>query len=125
MSQCLAVAEGPLQHRSMVEVPLQVWGCVSANGVEDFIRINGALNAEKHRQIIIHRPMPSGRPMIGPKFILHQEKVIKNYLQLKEEEEVLEVMAWLPQSPDLNVIKCVWDYMKRHDLKKPTSIEDL
>ncbi|XP_051789511.1 thiamin pyrophosphokinase 2 isoform X2 [Erpetoichthys calabaricus] len=53
-------------------------------------------------------------------------KVIKNYLQRKEEQEVLEVMVWPPQSPDLNIIKCVWDYMKRQkDVRKRTSTEDL
>ena len=71
--------------------------------------------------------------MIGPKFILQQDndpkhtaKVIKNYLQRKEEQEVLEVMAWPPQSPDLSIIECVLGNMKRQkDLRKPTSTEDL
>ncbi|KAK6473362.1 extracellular calcium-sensing receptor-like [Huso huso] len=79
---------------------LQVWGCISANGVGDLVRINGLLNAEKYRQILIHHAIPSGRHLIGPKFILqhdndprHTAKVIKNYLQHKEEQGVLEVMA--------------------------------
>lgn len=50
-------------------------------------------------------------------------QVIKNYLQCKEEQGVLEVMVWTPQSPALNIIKAVWDYMKRKKqlrLPKPT-----
>ena len=70
---------------------------------------------------------------MAPKFILQQDddskhtaRVIKNYLQRKEDQEVLEVVAWPPQSPDLSIIESVWDNMKRQkDLRKPTSIEDL
>ena len=85
---------------------LQVWGCISANGVGDFVRINGLLNAEKYRQILIHHATPSGRHLIGPKFILqfdndpkHTAKVIKNNLQRIEDERVLEVMVWPPTEP--------------------------
>lgn len=57
--------------------------------------------------------------MIGPTFILQQDnnrkqtaKVIKNYLQCKREQEVLEVMACPPQSPNVSITRCVWDYTK-------------
>ncbi|XP_063336353.1 G-protein coupled receptor-associated protein LMBRD2B-like [Pelmatolapia mariae] len=56
----------------------------------------------------------------------HTAKVIRNYLQCKEEQEVLEVMVRPPQSSDLNIIECVWDYMKRQKgLRKPVSTENL
>ena len=112
---------------------LQVWGCISASGVGNLVRINGVLNAEKYKQILIHHAIPSGSRMIGTKCILqqynnpkHTANVIKNYLQRKEEQKVLEVMGWPPQSPDLNILESVWDYMKRQkDLRKPTSTEHL
>ena len=57
---------------------------------------------------------------MSPKCILqhdndpkHTARVIKNYLQQQEEQGVLQQMVWPPQSPDLNIIKSVWDYMKR------------
>ena len=65
------------------------------------VRINGLLDAEKYRQILIHHETPSGKHLIGPKVILqhdkdpkHTAKVIKNYLQRKEEQGVLEVRVW-------------------------------
>lgn len=79
---------------------LHVWGCVSANRVEDLVRINGVLDAEKYQQILTHHAIPSGRCMIGHKFILQQEndpkhntKVIKNHFQHRESKDVLEVLA--------------------------------
>lgn len=43
-----------------------------------------------------------------------------NYFNSQEEEWVLQQMA-APQSPDLNIIKSVWDYMRR----LPQSTEEL
>lgn len=40
------------------------------------------------------------------------------------DQEVLNEIAWPPQSPTLNIIKCVWDDMKRQkDLRKHVSTE--
>ena len=37
------------------------WGCISASGVGDIVRIDGITNAEKYRQVL----MPSGQCLIG------------------------------------------------------------
>ncbi|KAK3513978.1 hypothetical protein QTP70_000706 [Hemibagrus guttatus] len=102
------------------------------SGEKEVWAINGVLNAETYRQILIHHVISSRRCLFGPKFILQQENdpkrianVNKNYLQHREEEEALEVMVRPPQSPDLNIIQSVWDYMKRQrDLRQSTSIKD-
>lgn len=79
---------------------------------------------------LIYHEVPSGRCMIGPKRILlqdndprHAARVIKNYLQPKKEQEVLKVMAWLSQSPDLNIMECVWDYTKRQQGARESTLQ--
>ncbi|KAK1800821.1 hypothetical protein P4O66_006005, partial [Electrophorus voltai] len=124
-SRCSGLMSQNLKYLALAEGGLFTEGL---ENVGDLVRINGVLNAEKYRHILIHHAIQSGRRIIGPKFILqqnndpkHTASVIKNYLHLKEEQEVLEVMVWPPQSPDLN-IESVWDYMKRQkDLRNPTS----
>ena len=40
---------------------VRVWGCISAGEVGDVFKIEGIMNAEKHRQALIHHAVPSGR----------------------------------------------------------------
>lgn len=102
-----------------------IWGCICANVY--LVRING-VNQCWETQIFLHHAVPSGRLLTGPTLILqqhndpkHAAKVIK--IQHKEEWEVKDVMPWSPQSPDINILECVWDYM--NTCRKPTSTEDL
>ena len=37
-----------------------VCGCISASGAGDIVRIDGIMNAEKYRQVLIHHAIPSG-----------------------------------------------------------------
>lgn len=97
-SRCSLLAEGLesgtimsvcRSHRSMVEVP-----CIFGAGLvlSSLLRHTG-------------RYLPCSTTMISLKFILqkgndpkHISKVIKNYLQCKEEHKVLELIAW-PTEP--------------------------
>ena len=83
-----------------------VWGCLSADGVGDLVRIHGTIDAEKYRQILIHHAVPSGTRLIGPKFIFqhdndpkHTANKVNQYLRRKEQRGILELMEWPPQSP--------------------------
>ena len=91
------------------------------------------MNAAKYKQILIHHTIPSGKRLIGNKFIFqhdndpkHSAKIVKSYLQRKTVDETLTVLDWPPQSPDLNIIEAVWDYLDRERNKKqPKSTEEL
>ena len=112
---------------------VQVWGCISAGGVGDLVRIDGIMNAEKYRQILIHHAIPSGRRLIGPRFTFQQDNdpkhtanKFKRYLKRKEDQCVLELMEWSPKSRDLNIIEAIWNHLDRKKIKKqPKSQEEL
>ena len=65
-------------------------------------------------EILIHHENPSGRCLMGPKFILqhdnehkYADRVTNCYLQLQEEQGVLQQMVWPPQSPDFKIMESV------------------
>ena len=75
------------------EGSVQAWGFISAGGVGDLFKIDGIMIAEKHRQILIHRDVPSGRRLVSPNFIFQNDndpkctaKKVKDYLQRTENQ---------------------------------------
>ena len=46
---------------------------------------------------------------------------MKTCLQKKEKAGVLHRMEWPPQSPDLNIIEAVWDYLDKEKVKNRTT----
>lgn len=80
--------------------------CVFENGLGDLVRINGFLNTEKYRQILIHHAITLGSLMIGSKCILQKAKNPKYTAKV--------------------IINCVWDYVRRQrDVRKLTFTKDL
>ena len=70
---------------------IMAWECLDANGVGDLDRIDGIMNAEKYRQILIHLTFPSSEHLIGNGFIFQQNNdpkhnvlKVKCYLERKE-----------------------------------------
>ena len=53
-------------------------------------------------------------------------KPVKFCLERKTADKTLTVMDWHPQSPDLNIIKAVWDHLDRERNRgQPKSKEEL
>ena len=82
-----------------------IWGCISASGVGNIVRIDGIMNSEKHRQVLIHNAIPSGKRLIGNGFIFqhdnnskHTANAVKSYLERKTADKTLTVMHWPPQN---------------------------
>ena len=53
---------------------LLVWGCISDSGVGNIVWIDGIMNAEKCRQVLIHHAILSGKRLIGNGFIFQPDK---------------------------------------------------
>ena len=93
------------------EGSIMFWGCFTANGEGDLARIDGIMNAEKHRQILIHHAIPSGECLIGNGFIFHQDNDPK-HTALKCEK------LFRAESPHLNINESLWDYFDQRKAEK-------
>lgn len=112
---------------------IMVWGAFSFDGVGELVKIDGIMNKQSYHRILQNVAIPSGIGLIGYGFVFQQDndpkhtsRLCRNYLESKENEGVLEIMSWPPQSPDLNPIELLWDELDRQvrDLR-PTNQKHL
>ena len=112
---------------------IKFWGCFSAFGVGNIVKIEGNITGQKYREILNDNLEKSIEKMeieeeferneiriIQDNDSKHQSKIGKEYFSEKP------FKTFPPSSHDLNPIEHLWAFLKREvDRKKPNNLEEL
>lgn len=109
---------------------IMLWGCFSATGTGNLVRIEGIMKKEDYEKILRENLKQSATQLgLGRRFVFqhdndpkHASHLVKNYLQKSK----VNVIEWPAQSPDLNPIENLWSVLKsRVHARRPTNLKEL
>ena len=99
------------------KISLMIWGCICYDGVGTLTAVEGNINSATYIDILDKNLWSvvvwyfEGKECLfmDDNAPVHRAHNVDNY---KDQNEVTS-MEWPAQSPDLNIIKNIWLYMKR------------